>query len=207
MHLLTFQSKEVIEQLAKGDYFCSKDLHRENRDYSEDINQLGGYNPVWCFRPKQKEEFDLKDFQNGALFERYRCEMSLSQRQGLTAFYMIELKVDSTLVKEGLTHNAYMYAVVIPYIKKESVVAIYAMETTRHWYHYKIKLLVGKGLFPNGFSTLIDDIPTEEDVAKAVNTLKEYCASLGDCDDCCMKEFTNCDNNHMRYPDMWKRMK
>ena len=206
MQLLTFQSKEVVEQLAKGDYFCDRNLHRENRDYCKDIEQLDGYNPIWCFRPKQREVFDLDDFKNGNLFERYRCEMSLTQKHGLTEFYMIEFEIDSNLVKLGLTHNAYLYAVVVPYIKKSNVKAIYKMLETRHWYNYKLKLLVGKGLFPDGYTTLIEDIPTYAEVANAVNTLKQYCLSLGDCEDCEIKKHTGCDNKNMKYPQQFSSM-
>lgn len=80
MRLLTFQSQEVIKKiLLDGTYFADDSLCRENRDYQADINQLNGFQPIWCFVSTKGRDFIYDDFTDGSLLERFRCEMSLDQ--------------------------------------------------------------------------------------------------------------------------------
>ena len=155
VRLLSFQSKEVLESLFKnGIYHCNVDLSRERRNYSEDIKQLDGMNPIWCFTPKNissyfvkldvKDKFIQKDFINGYLFQTFRCEMSLPSGESLNNFVLMELEVSDELPKVGITHNSYNGAVVIPEIKVENLIATYTVEYNDDddimWYYPEVKV-------------------------------------------------------------------
>jgi len=159
MRLLTFQSQEVIKKiLLDGTYFADGSFCRENRDYQADINQLNGFQPIWCFASTKERDFVYDDFVDGSLLERFRCEMSLDQEVGLTQFLLLELEVDDSIPLTGLTHNAYIGAKVIPYISKKQLLAVYRVTNTTHWYYKNIRLLESYGrediLFPQGLRTM-----------------------------------------------------
>lgn len=89
IRILTFQSVEVLNILLnEGEYFANGELARENRNYSDDIRQLNGVQPIWCFSPvgvrhflnpfKENDEYSAEDFINGSMFDTFRCEMSLN---------------------------------------------------------------------------------------------------------------------------------
>ena len=155
MRVITFQSKEVVDILLNEDvYFADVTKCREHNDYSEDIAQLGGYCPIWVFINIDMNNFDT-------LLERWRCEMSLEQHNGLSKFAMLELEIDESRVKTGLTHNSYKYACVIDRIEFKDLSAIYSVENTEHWYFKRITL---KKCF-NGRKPMITDssiIPGED---------------------------------------------
>ena len=139
MRVLSFQSGDVINILInKGIYYADCNLSREKQNYIEDIKQLNGYNPIWCFIPKNKIGFTKEDFKDGTRLERFRCEMSLDQKIGLTKFYMLELEIDEKDLKHGITHNAYEYAYVTHYIEFNQLKAVYIIQNTNHWYFKKI---------------------------------------------------------------------
>lgn len=159
MRLLTFQSKEVLKTiLQNGIYFADNKLCREKRDYQADINQLGGFNPIWCFASTKETNFKFDDFTDGVILERFRCEMSLDQEVGLTRFILLEIEVDTKDVFNGITHNAYSGAKIIPSIRIEQLKAVYKVVNTTHWYYKNIRLLRSYNgddiLFPNGLQTL-----------------------------------------------------
>lgn len=159
MKILTFQSQEVIKNvLLNGIYFSDNKLSRERRDYKADIAQLGGFNPIWCFASTKDRDFTSEDFTDGSLLERFRCEMSLNQETGLSAFMLLELDVNENEVFTGITHNAYDGAKVIPSISLDQLIAIYKVVPTTHWYYKNIRLLTSYGrtdlLFPDGLKTI-----------------------------------------------------
>lgn len=159
MRVLTFQSQEVIKKIIlDGIYFADNKLCRENRDYQADINQLSGFNPIWCFASTKETNFKFDDFTDGVLLERFRCEMSLDQEVGLTRFMLLEIEVDDKDVFEGITHNAYSGAKVVPTITMEQLKAVYRVTPTTHWYYKNVRLLRSYNgddiLFPNGLQTL-----------------------------------------------------
>lgn len=151
VNLLSFQSLEVLKILTKSvAYRPDLSMSRERRDYSADINQLGGYSPVWCFSPFTKSleystEFRKSLFMNGSLFERFKCEMSLSSSMEFNKLFLFELRVPSNLIKVGLTHNAYEGAVVIPEIRRDYVVAIYKLSyqdsDPTKWFYPDVKII------------------------------------------------------------------
>lgn len=77
MRVITFQSKDVLNSIIKnGVYFADKDKCREKNDYTSDINQLNGKQPIWVFT---NPNIDYNGLKSGDLLERWRCEMSLTQ--------------------------------------------------------------------------------------------------------------------------------
>lgn len=162
--LITFQSKEVLnELLAKGIYYANNSKSREKRDYSKDIESLGGHQPVWCFRVP--EPLNIKDWYRGKYFYTYSCEMSLRDKK-LKDFEMIELEVDIGLPVVGQTHNDYRHAVIIPYIKIEWLTMTYELSerylldaigfpNAMPVVHFNREVNKNKPpLFENGFHTL-----------------------------------------------------
>lgn len=125
--LITFQSKEVLNELLfKGIYYADNSKSREKRDYSKDIEALGGYQPVWCFRVPEPLDLESLYWGNSYIFK-WSNEMSLGKGKGLEDFEMIELDVDSSLPITGKTHNSYKHAVVLPYLKIEWLVTTYTI--------------------------------------------------------------------------------
>ena len=138
MRVLTFQNPVVIDILLKDGIYYSDSLKcREKRDYCLDIEQLGGYNPIWVFT----NPVDNDMLSKGALIDTFRCEMSLSQKNTFHNMLMIELEIPDDLPKVGLTHNAYGYAEVIPYIQLENLRATYKVNDTGHFFYKEIELV------------------------------------------------------------------
>lgn len=130
-NLLSFQSKEVYDYLKENRiYNANLAKSREKRDYRLDIEQMGGNTPVWAFSPNKyysefNNRFYEKEFTNGNYFNKFADEMSLDNIKDMNKFILFELEVPSKLIRVGITHNGYPGAVVIPYIDREWVKAIY----------------------------------------------------------------------------------
>lgn len=165
--LLSFQSKDVLDIIFKEKiYKCDLSKTRESRDYSKDVEQLGGCTPVWCFSPKMrrfnyKNRFSKEDFIDGNMFFNYKCEISLRDLKDMNKFYILDLEVPSHLIKVGLTHNDYEGAVVIPEIRGEWLRGIYKLEYIDDkvtWYYPKVKVLakVKGSLFDSDFTCFSD---------------------------------------------------
>lgn len=126
--VMSFQSKEVWDiVIDKGIYVPDPSFTREKRDYKLDIEQLDGNQPVWGFVSRHANGFQPADFLDSSLLELYRCEMSVDEDR-LKDFMVLELEVPRGLVKRGLTHNSYDYAVVFPTIRKEWLVSVGKVE-------------------------------------------------------------------------------
>ena len=112
LNILSFQSIEVINILKeKGIYRASKDIKREHQDYKLDIEQLGGSNPIWGYRPVNKSNFYVKELLDGKLMQKFRCEMSIDYKD-LANLFLLDLTLDADNIKIGLTHNACAEAMV-----------------------------------------------------------------------------------------------
>ena len=145
IRVLSFQSQEVLDILIReGIYYADPTKSRENRFYTEDIKQLNGFNPVWCFSPigygeETKFKFEEEDFSNGNLFDRFRCEMSITDGNLLNPKYLLEIEVPAKDIRIGLTNNVYPRAVVIPKIKCENLVGIYRLSycdgNSANWFY------------------------------------------------------------------------
>lgn len=128
VRILSFQSKEVLDAIKhEGIYYADDAKKRERRDYSLDVEQLDGHQPVWGFALPY--EYKVDDIYCGYMFLNFKCEMSLSEST-LADFVCLELFVPSELVKLGLTHNACYFAVVFPYIKAQYLHRVYSIEYT-----------------------------------------------------------------------------
>lgn len=126
VRLITFQGKEVLEELASNKVYYADDTRkRENRDYSRDRDNIGGHQPVWCFRVP--EPIQLDRWYTGAYLFNYSCEMSLNNKS-LKDFKMLELLVDEDLPVTGVTHNSYEHSVVLPYLKEDWVTMHYELK-------------------------------------------------------------------------------
>lgn len=166
MRLLTFQSKEVLELLlSETHYYADSTKSREMRDYSQDIEQLNGYQPIWCFSPvglssvAKSNIFSECDFKDGSLFDRFRCEMSISKKEVLSSLFLLEVEIDASIPKRGLTHNAYIGAVVIPELIEGNLIAVYKLDykaSGAHKFFYPtlevLQILKEKPLFPSSFN-------------------------------------------------------
>jgi hypothetical protein len=152
VRVLTFQTEDVIHNvLEDGIHKCETRFSRERRDYSADIEQLEGAMPIWCYAPVGKEKFETEDFRNGELFQLFKSEMST---KALSQFAMLELEVEDSLLRTGLTHNAYEGAKVFPYITRDMLKAVYRLSFDEHWYLPQVLLAKAYDddyLFPDRF--------------------------------------------------------
>lgn len=194
IRVLTFQSREVLDiLLKKGEYNSDIDLSRESRDYSLDIKQLEGANPIWCFSPVGLKtlylnKFVKEDFLNGSLFDRFRCEMSLPSGESLNDLVLLELEIPTENVKVGLTHNAYVGAVVIPSISLSSLIATYSLEYKdgdgTSYFYPKVKLTTIYSecpLFGCDFTCRKDSSPRRKENYKIVKLYRGCNTSELDC--------------------------
>lgn len=134
MIAVTFQSTSVLACLTENKiYFADSCRARERREYLEDIKQVGKQ-PVWLFANPNRQSLRAEDFEDGTMLERFRCEMSLDQRKGLSSFVMLEIEKPEDAVFVGKTHNACDYAYVTSCIKPEELRAVYKICPTNHWY-------------------------------------------------------------------------
>lgn len=154
--VLSFQSEEVYNLLKEyGAYYSKPTLVRENRNYSKDVEQLGGANPIWCFCSTKRDNFITEDFNDGALLERFRCEMSLDQDESFSKLVLLELEIEESLLHIGKTHNAYDAAMVTAVLNYTDLVAAYRLVQVGYWYFNKaVPIEVNKvgSLFGAGFS-------------------------------------------------------
>lgn len=133
MRVLTFPSYEVLDAvLTKGIYYADLSKCREKHNYKKDIEQLDGAVPIWCFAPIRQQEFEIEDFINGELFQTFKCEMSLTNSDGLFRFFMLELDVLEEEMKTGLSRNDYLGAKIISNISKEMLCAVYRLSYDSH---------------------------------------------------------------------------
>ncbi|MNL91070.1 hypothetical protein D3C81_07980 [compost metagenome] len=164
IRLLSFQSEDVLASLLKdGVYLADTTKSRERRDYSRDIAQLNGSNPIWCFSPvglktSVKDKFIKEDFIDGKFFFNFNCEMSTRSPEDLNNKVILEIEVDKSVPKIGLTHNAYIGAVVIPKIAIEDLKGVYRLhydnEHNTKWFYPDVNVLMCKedSLFTSSFS-------------------------------------------------------
>lgn len=142
LRVLSFQSKEVLEiLLSTGVYEPVLDKAREGHSYEDDIRQLGGKIPIWCFGPIRKDQFVTEDFADGSLFFRFNNEMSLNGTKEFHNFTLLELVLPFKEVKYGLTYNAYLGSKVFSTLKLENLRAVYSLDYTESWYFPKINLV------------------------------------------------------------------
>ena len=153
VRVLSFQGAEVVKQLlTTGSYQPDLTKAREKRDYSEDVKQLNGEIPVWCFS-SEYTKFNQDQFRSGGLFEIYKCEMS-TEVMGGKILLEIEVPDDQPLLL-GVTHRSYEYAYVFSNLTMDMVKAIYAITDFRDTFYVDVHLLASFAddiLFPEGFS-------------------------------------------------------
>ena len=153
VRVLSFQSVEVVEQLlSKGVYTPNPELARKKGGYSKDVEQLGGENPIWCFVPNGGK-FAIEEFQDGTLFEHYRCQMYLDSLAGTV---LLEVEVPEKELRVGLTHNSYCWSQVFSTLTVDRLCAIYSITDTRSCYYVDVQLVKAykeEVLFPEGLAT------------------------------------------------------
>ena len=142
--LISFQDEEVLK-ILKRDKIYRADINksRELNDYSEDVEQLCGMTPIWCFKGVSNN-LTRESFTDGCLFERYRCEMSVS-REYLSNLLCLEIDYKGN-PRVGKTHNAYSGAVIIPELKLEDLSAVYRVEyyaedVPNSWFFPKVHIV------------------------------------------------------------------
>ncbi len=181
MRVISFQDRVVLEIILKdGVYFADASKCREKRDYRLDRESLGGKLPIWVY---MNPGINFNLLRSGEVIERWRCEMSLDQKVGLTQFAMLELEIPENNIMVGKTHNAYKYAGVIDRIDKKLLCAIYRVEHTGHWFYKRIvpeRFFVKDPCIPEILDTralkfygLYDEITSDDDC----RTKCAYCDS------------------------------
>lgn len=160
VRVITFQSKEVLDLiLSRSVYYADLTKSREKWNYKEDVNQLGGFAPVWCFRlPFINDE---EKWYRGHYFVEFFSEMSLKgQIQDLLDLDMIELEVPENYLKPGLTHVGCDYSFVMPYIKREWFVVNY-LNSVRYvinsWGELNDLVVMRHGFKSDNYTPMIDD--------------------------------------------------
>jgi hypothetical protein len=151
IRLLTFQSFPVVRCIYENKiYNADINKSREQRDYSQDIVQLNGQIPIWCFSPlalhnNHNLKFIQDDFVDGALFDRFRCEMSICDHESMNKFYLLEIVIPACLIKYGLTHNSFIGASVISQIEHSQVIGLYQLhyenEDDLNWFYPRVNVV------------------------------------------------------------------
>lgn len=160
MRVLTYQSMEVLNILREqGTYKADLNLSREINDYKEDTAKLNGAVPVWGFvHPAWQLGFEIfaDEFIYSTMFIKHRCEMSLTNTDGLKNFVLIEIDIPVEEIQLGTTHNSYNGSIIMDKLQLKDVVAVYS-------------LVFPKGGYPRMFLPVVNVIDTLQP-AKAMFT-------------------------------------
>lgn len=137
MRVISMQSPKVLEILRRdGIYKADLDLCRERADYSDDIRNLNGLVPIWCWA---YPDLSFRTLFNGEILEYLRCEMSLQQDNCWEPFLMLEIEVDANLLHKGVHHNDCPYSKVFGELRVEMLRAVYKVtDSDRDGWYYKI---------------------------------------------------------------------
>lgn len=138
MRVLSMQGKAVLDILrSNGVYHADVSKARERAPYSEDIEQLNGRVPIWCWA------YPCMDFITmctGEILEYLRCEMSLSQDNCWDNFYMLEVEVSDNELKVGKHHNGCCWSKVFGELTADMLMAVYTLRDVDGdmGYYYKV---------------------------------------------------------------------
>lgn len=165
MRVLSFQSQSVLDILkSTGEYKIDKQLCREKHSYNKELEAYGYESPVWVFAPIGMARlitpnvFHYRDFIDASKFMNFKCEMSLRNTTDLNNFLLLELDVEESQLKDGITHNGCSYAKVVNGITLDQLRAVYRLEYNRAeeagWYYptvHIVELFDANPLFPKSF--------------------------------------------------------
>lgn len=127
VRVFSFQSPDILELIEAGEYLADTSVSREQRDYKLDIEQLGGYNPIWGFADYDERLASQDALSNGETFFTMHCEMS-APLDKMKDMICLDLLIPAELLCIGKTHNGCTFAVVFPRIRKEWLNAVYRVE-------------------------------------------------------------------------------
>lgn len=134
MRVISMQSPEVWE-ILKRDRIYRADINmcRERASYAEDIKNLGGLVPIWCWA---YPDLSFRTLFNGEVLEYLRCEMSLGQDNCWEPFIMLELEISDNLLLKGIHHNDCPYSKVFGELHLDMLKAVYKLEDSpdEGWY-------------------------------------------------------------------------
>lgn len=134
MRVLSMQNPIVWDILQKDKvYHADVNKAREHRSYKEDIEQLNGSVPIWCFA---YPEISFTTMYNNELLEQLRCEMSMNQDNCWDNFYLFEIEIEKAKLKKGLSHNGSFYCKVFAELTFDMVQAVYKVRDSEEdgWY-------------------------------------------------------------------------
>ena len=137
MRVLSMQSHKVWEILQRdGEYRADLAKCREHSRYQEDVEQLGGAVPIWCWAYPDIDYYTMYD---GSIFEYLRCEMSLQQDGCWDGFIMLELDVPKEMLHIGKHHNDCPHSMVFAQIDFDMVCAVYTIrDSDNNGWYYKV---------------------------------------------------------------------
>lgn len=103
MRVISMQSPVVWDILKRDNiYTADLGLCREQVSYKEDIKQLGGSVPIWCWA---YPDLGFVTLHNNQILEYLRCEMSLNQHNCWDHFVLLELEIPADKLLVGKHHN------------------------------------------------------------------------------------------------------
>lgn len=137
MRVISMQSPTVLEILRRDDvYHADINLCRERASYSEDIANLNGLVPIWCWA---YPDLGFRTLFNGEVLEYLRCEMSLQQDDCWEPFLMLEIEVQDGLLKKGIHHNDCPYSKVFGELTADMLKAVYKVtDGQKEGWYFKV---------------------------------------------------------------------
>lgn len=160
MRFLTFQSKEVVDQILKyGGYKADQYKTREPVDEA-DLNSMGDA-PIWVYAHPLLADISIEvpKCHIEDMLEAFRCHMNM-EPQDFTKLYCIEFDPDYTpLSSQSVVQSR---TIRMTYnILKDDVIAIYKVLSSKeseHLYGLEVTtILKGNAKFPNGFSCTLEE--------------------------------------------------
>lgn len=160
MRFLTFQSKEVVDQILKyGGYKADQYKTREPVD-EEELNSVGDA-PIWIYAHPLLADISVKvpKCHIEDMLEAFRCNMKM-EPQDFTKLYCIEFDPDYTpLVSQHVERSKTIR--MIYHISKDDVIAVYKVLPSKELAHLYglevVTVLKDNAKFPNGFSCTLEE--------------------------------------------------
>lgn len=137
MRVISMQSPDVLKILLRDRiYHANLNLCRERASYAEDIKNLNGLVPIWCWA---YPDLSFRTLFNGEVLEYLRCEMSLQQENCWDPFVMLEIEIPERSLKRGQHHNDCPYSKVFGELTIEMLRAMYKlMDSDNDGWYFKV---------------------------------------------------------------------
>lgn len=134
MRVISMQNLIVWDILKRdGVYTADLGLCREKTNYKEDIEQLGGFVPIWCWA---YPDLGFVMLYNNEIFEYLRCEMSLGQDNCWDHFLLLEVEIPENKLLTGKHHNGCCWSKVFDKLTYNMIKSVYRVSdaSVNGWY-------------------------------------------------------------------------